>query len=372
MRPLGQNISVSLSSRTSILHFQVSTAERFRFSRGLRLPSRSILGQILQLEQEMAEEDVDGNSILTGPTAFVVACFLAISIYNFIELNFIILTTFKRRSGLYFWSFIFATWGIPFYATGFLLKNFRPSTNSYVYVTLIILGWWPLVTGQAAVLYSRLHLVLDNRSWLKAIRIMILVNIIICHIPTTVLVYGANSARPDSFVKPYSVYEKLQISFFFVQEMIISGLYIFETTRILRITAVTGRDSNRRYRHTLRHLLVVSIMVAVLDCPILALEYANLYRLQTSYKVFVYSIKLKLEFSILNRLVEMSKARKGSTSFAQTTEHTERSASIGAVVEPTADLMPSCRRPSWNLRKGSGRKQSTTGIEASRDAQVES
>jgi len=309
----------------------------------------------------MAVETIDSNSVLTGPTAFVVACFLAISIYNFVELNFIILTTFKRRTGLYFWSFIFATWGIPFYSAGFLLKNFRPSTNSYVYVTFIILGWWPLVTGQAAVLYSRLHLVLDKRSWLKAVRIMIIVNIIICHVPTTVLVYGANSANPGGFTTPYSVYEKIQITIFFLQEMIISGLYIFETTKILRITAITGRDSNRQYRHLLRHLLVVSIIIAALDGPILALEYANLYRLQTSYKVFVYSVKLKLEFSILNRLVEVSKARKGSTSFAQTTEHTERSDSIGQ--GPLGETMPAFRRPSWNLRIGSSRKPSATGAE---------
>ena len=194
---------------------------------------------------------------------------------------------------------------------------------------------------------------------------MIIVNAIICHVLTTVLVYGANSSNPDPFIKPYSVYEKMQITIFFLQEMIISGLYIFETTKILRITSITGRDTNRRYRHLVRHLLIISIIVAALDCPILALEYANLYRLQTSYKVFVYSIKLKLEFSILNRLVKLSKARKNSTSFAQTTERTERSESVG--MGPLGDTVPSFRRPSWSIRKGSSRKQSTTGAEIVRD-----
>ncbi|KAH7115472.1 hypothetical protein B0J13DRAFT_600032 [Dactylonectria estremocensis] len=281
----------------------------------------------------MAVKDTDNDSVLIGPTAFIVACFLAISIYNFIELNFIILTTFKRRSGLYFWSFICATWGILFYSIGFFLKNFRPSTNSYVYVTFIIFGWWPLVTGQSAVLYSRLHLVLDKRSWLKAVRMMIIINVIICHVPTTVLVYGANCSNPGPFIAPYSIYEKIQITVFFFQEMIISGLYIFETTKILRLTAIAGLDTNRRNRYLLRHLLIVSIIVAALDGPILALEYANLYRLQTSYKVVVYSVKLKFEFSILNRLVEVAKARKNST------------------------------RPSWTIRKGSSGKPSATGAE---------
>ncbi|KAH7110782.1 hypothetical protein B0J13DRAFT_661607 [Dactylonectria estremocensis] len=295
----------------------------------------------------MAVKDTDNDSVLIGPTAFVVACFLAISMYNFIELNFIILTTFKRRSGLYFWSFIFATWGILFYSIGFILKNFRPSTNSYVYVTFIIFGWWPLVTGQSAVLYSRLHLILDKRSWLKAVRMMIIINVIICHLPTTVLAYGANCSNPGPFVVPYSIYEKIQITIFFFQEMIISGLYIFETTKILRLTAIAGLDTNRRNQYLLRHLLIVSIIVAALDGPILALEYANLYRLQTSYKVFVYSVKLKFEFSILNRLVEVVKARENSTSFAQTTE--------------------AFRRPSWTIRKGSSGKPSATDAENGRE-----
>lgn len=313
----------------------------------------------------MAVKDTDNDSVLIGPTAFVVACFLAISIYNFIELNSIILTTFKRRSGLYFWSFIFATWGIPFYSIGFLLKNFRPSTNSYVYVTFIILGWWPLVTGQSAVLYSRLHLVLDKRSWLKAVRMMIIINVIICHVPTTVLVYGANCSNPGPFITPYSIYEKIQITIFFFQEMIISGLYIFETTKILRLTAIAGLDTNRQNRYLLRHLLIVSIIVAALDGPILALEYANLYRLQTSYKVFVYSVKLKFEFSILNRLVEVVKARGNSTSFAQTTEGTERIGSIG--LGPLGDTLPAFRRPSWTIRKGSSGKPSATGAQNGRE-----
>ena len=42
----------------------------------------------------------------------VVVVFLSVAVYNFIELNVQIFATFKRRSGLYFWSFTIATWGI--------------------------------------------------------------------------------------------------------------------------------------------------------------------------------------------------------------------------------------------------------------------
>jgi hypothetical protein len=45
-----------------------------------------------------------------------------------------------------------------------------------------------------------------------------------------------------------------------------------------------------------------------LDLSILGLEYSGLYDIQTAYKGLVYSVKLKLEFSILDRLVELTQS----------------------------------------------------------------
>ncbi|KAM5349282.1 hypothetical protein ACJ41O_005789 [Fusarium nematophilum] len=261
------------------------------------------------------DSGITRDAPVKGTDALIVASFLSTALYNFIELNFIILTTFKRRHGLYFWSFVVATWGIPPYAIGFLLKNFLPRMNSYVYVTLIVVGWWSLVTGQSMVLYSRLHLILQKPTWLRAVLYMIIIDAIICYVPTTVMVYGANSATPDPFVKPYSIYEKVQVTIFFLQEIVISLLYIFASAKLWRFAAVTGRDSSREI---MRHLIGVSLLVVILDITILAFEYADLYYLQTSYKGLAYSVKLKLEFSILNRLVDVTQSRKGS-SFARTT-----------------------------------------------------
>ncbi|KAF5004811.1 hypothetical protein FDECE_8710 [Fusarium decemcellulare] len=263
------------------------------------------------------------DGALSGPDAFVVACFLAVALYNFMELNFSILTTFKRRGGLYFWSFVAATWGIPPYSIGFLLKNFRPATNGYVYVTLIVVGWWPMVTGQSLVLFSRLHLLVRKPAVLRVVLIMIIVDALLCQIPTAVLVYGANSSNPDPFVKPYSVYEKIQVTVFFLQEMIISGLYIFETVKFMRATAIAGREG---HRDLMRHLIGVSVLVVILDITILAFEYADLYSLQTSYKALAYSIKLKLEFSILNRLVVITQDRRGSSCAGLQSDRRQQSA----------------------------------------------
>ncbi|KAK4038452.1 hypothetical protein C8A01DRAFT_17455 [Parachaetomium inaequale] len=266
-----------------------------------------------------ADSGISGESAPTGNTLDIIMVFLSIALYNVAELNFIILATFKRRSGLYFWSFIVATWGIAPYAIGFLIKALQLGGPAWGYVTLIVVGWCCMVTGQSFVLYSRVHIVLGNESHLRFVLGMIVTNAIICHVPIIVMVYGANSANPDPFIGPYSIMERIQVTLFFLQETIISALYIHETVALMRVRRRAGiLNSGRRL---MTHLVVVNIIIVVLDVTILALEYASLYDLQTAYKALVYSLKLKLEFSILNRLVEMTTGSSSAdhSSYAQRT-----------------------------------------------------
>ncbi|KAH6873853.1 hypothetical protein B0T10DRAFT_610952 [Thelonectria olida] len=265
----------------------------------------------------MANNDngLSGGDSAIGVVATVIVVFISIALYNVLELNFILFATFKKRSGLYFWSFLIATWGIAPNAVGYLLKSLALTNISNLYATLIIVGWCTMVTGQSVVLYSRLHLVMQNPTRLRTVLAMIIFNAIVLHVPVIVLVYGANSANPGPFIGPYSVYEKLQLTVFFVQETIISGLYIWETTKLLKAERdIRGKTGPKR---VMNHLIYVNIIVMLLDVTIVALEFANYYDVQTGYKPLVYSIKLKLEFSILNRLVELTQGSQLSSSYTR-------------------------------------------------------
>jgi hypothetical protein len=121
------------------------------------------------------------------------------------------------------------------------------------------------------------------------------------------MVYGSNSSNPAPFLLPYSIYEKVQVTIFFLQELIISGLYIGQTIKILR---PEGNIRGKASREVMTHLIYVNAIIVFLDLTILGLEYSGLYDIQTAYKGLVYSIKLKLEFSILNRLVDLTKSGK--------------------------------------------------------------
>ncbi|KAG7291051.1 hypothetical protein NEMBOFW57_001061 [Staphylotrichum longicolle] len=232
--------------------------------------------------------------------------FLAVSLYNVVELNVIIFSTFKRRQGLYFWSFLAATNGIVPHSIGFILKNLVDSHNFGLYITLIVIGWVPMVTGQSLVLYSRLHLIFQNPFWLRMILAMIIFNAITLHIPIIILIYGANSSPANPWIYPYEIYEKVQVTMFCVQEAIISGFYIKICYSFFDPETSIYGDAVCKMR---RHLLVVNVFIILLDIPILVLEYIDMYDLQTVYKAFVYSVKLKIEFRILNQLMEMAQKR---------------------------------------------------------------
>ena len=258
----------------------------------------------------MTDSGIGRDSSKSLPTTITIICFVALALYNFTELNFIIFATFRKRGGLYFWSFLVSTWGICLYSIGFLMKDLQVSLPPTFYVTLIIVGWCSMVTGQSVVLYSRLHLVLRNPSQLRMILIMIIVDAIICHTPIIVMVYGANSNNPTPFLLPYSIYEKVQVTIFFIQELVISSLYIVQTLKIMR---PEGDIRGKASRRILTHLIYVNAIIVILDITILALEYSGLYDIQTVYKGLVYSVKLKLEFSILNRLVELTQGKFNSS-----------------------------------------------------------
>ncbi|KAJ6126369.1 hypothetical protein N7523_001981 [Penicillium sp. IBT 18751x] len=78
----------------------------------------------------------------------------------------------------------------------------------------------------------------------------------------------------------------------------ICGIYIFEAIRALKSTIrIRGREG----RKVIIHLLWVNVLVIVLNILLLLTE-DKLHYIQVSFKTVVYSIKLKLEFSVLNRL----------------------------------------------------------------------
>jgi len=235
-------------------------------------------------------------------TFMAIAAFTAVAWYNVAELNIQVFLTFKRHRGLYFWSLLISSYGCVLHALGFLLKFFRLTHRDYLSVTIITIGWYAMVTGQSVVLYSRLHLVVREQRILRGILAMIIVDAICFHIPTTILTYGSNSGPSTSrrFSSAFNVMEKLQMTAFCIQEFIISGVYVWSTIRLLR-PVYHGRT-----RKVMTQLIWINLIIIGMDVCLLAMEYSNIYEIEATLKAMVYSIKLKLEFAVLNQLMTLA------------------------------------------------------------------
>ncbi|KAH7132324.1 hypothetical protein B0J11DRAFT_548264 [Dendryphion nanum] len=275
------------------------------------------------------------------PMKIVMALMLGLGIYNALEVFVIIFVTFNRYRGLYFWSLIVASLGVMIHNFGFVIKFFQlldPSQNEgYVAVVILTIGWYSMVTGQSVVLWSRLHLVTNSRRVLNWTLWMIIIDGIVLHATTTILTFGSNANRFSDkvlqrFVHGYGIMEKIQMTGFVIQEIILSSLYIKETVRLLRLSGsaasreglarVRANEGNLKsiyVRKTMHQLIAISVIIITMDIALLSIELANLYIVEAFSKGFVYSVKLKLEFAVLSKLVQLvrSSSTSGSSSGLQ-------------------------------------------------------
>lgn len=233
-------------------------------------------------------------------TRFCTVVFGSIAIYNALELMFLILFSFKRYNSLYFRSLLTSTFlGVIPTSIGNLLMylNLAPRWLTFSFA---ILGFYCMVPGQSVVLYSRLHLVSQNDTLLRFVRNLVFINTVLLVIPMTILNAGWTFIGSPAWDKGYDNIERVQIAWFSAQETLISTIYIVETIRLLRIRpSVHGKR-----RNVILYELVVFNLVAIsMDVSLTVLEYLNFYFIQVILKALVYSIKLKLEFAVLGKLV---------------------------------------------------------------------
>ncbi|KAF2175916.1 hypothetical protein K469DRAFT_457431, partial [Zopfia rhizophila CBS 207.26] len=234
------------------------------------------------------------------PVAMTMAAFIGIAWYICIELNIRLFMTFRRRRGLYFWSCCLCSWGVLLGPLCMLLYDFGIIKSIWAAIPPIYVTWWIMVVPQSLVLYSRLHLVMNNSKHLCWVLGMIIGTAIFISIPTIVI----GLVQLDN---PNLIMDRIQVTTFFLQETIISTLYVYQTRNYLKSSTILGYD-DKTIRRVMQHLNYTNLLVIFLDISVLVLSYIpGIFYVQAVYKPCVYGIKLRVEFSILNKLVETVK-----------------------------------------------------------------
>lgn len=125
------------------------------------------------------------------------------------------------------------------------------------------------------------------------------------------LVKAIKNNQLNPHYKPFDIAEKICISVFTAQELIISSVYLWESVRILRVGELVQKKSNRR---RIQKLFLANVIIVAMDVITLTLEFSALWGVWCSFKGFGYSVKLKVEFAILNQLRDSVKSSTGGGS----------------------------------------------------------
>lgn len=86
------------------------------------------------------------------------------------------------------------------------------------------------------------------------------------HTGTAVTTIGANGHRADLFYVPYGIMERIQVTVFFVQELVLSGLYLWRSKSFLglyRRRKARGGTVQRKKRSMVIHLILTNVIVVV-------------------------------------------------------------------------------------------------------------
>jgi len=236
-----------------------------------------------------------------NPTAYcLIAGFCAVSLWMTVELTIQVFFTFKRHRSLYFWSILICTWGVTFHVIGLILKLF--AEGNWILSSIIFkIGWVGNVTGFAFVLYSRLNLVVRNRRILRAVLCMIITDAFLLHTPIIIFDFGISSPHPGIWIMPMKIMEKIQVTWFSAQETIISLLYIFNTRDFLKNTY------NRQTHRVMKLLIFAQVLAILFDVVLITVDWNNMFTLKVTIHPFVYAVKLKMEFVVLNQLLALIK-----------------------------------------------------------------
>ncbi|KAL4937928.1 hypothetical protein BDV06DRAFT_202067 [Aspergillus oleicola] len=248
--------------------------------------------------------DYSADAVSVRPITLVNPILLSIAAYNVFELLFWIFGTFQHRQGLYFGSILVSAVALIGYIVAVFIRIFRPdggTMGGFIWA----FSYPALMTAQILVLYSRLYLVLPhNPRILRAVLIMIIITSVLS-VPAQVVIQLSAAAGANRFLHAEYLTERVVFTMAFAREVIICLIYMFQAYRNLQpIVLAKGRAGQK----VLIYLMLVQTWVIILDAGFIAQIFLNLGETVTGYGALLYSLKLKMEFGVLNALITLLKS----------------------------------------------------------------
>jgi hypothetical protein len=218
-------------------------------------------------------------------------------------------------------------WGTLLFTTAVLIMLFGNIPTAGTVLSNI--GWVAMTTGFQFVLYSRLHLVNPGKKFLRIALIFIVVDAIIFH-GIVVISVIISSVKPT--MTTWQVFEAASFTeiAFTVQETVLTTLYVYY---FIQYTLESRAESATKT--TLWLLIAAEVVVFSTDITLNVLLYTKFYLPRAMIQPFCSALKLKIEFIVLNSLVDYSKSKARSAALPSWVS------GEGAVKAHVSPIMPS-------------------------------
>jgi hypothetical protein len=247
-------------------------------------------------------------------------------------------------------SILISIWGTLLFSGAELLAHY--SNHEVAATVLLNVGWVAMVTGFSLVLYSRLHLLKPSRTILRVVLACIIIDAILFHGPTIISTIIVNIRLTKTASDVYEGISFTEIAFS-VQETILASMYIYF---FLQFTADSRGEPETKFM--LRMLLGAEVVVLSTDVVLNVLLYTKLYLPRIMIQAFMSALKLKVEFIVLNSLVDYAQHRSHRQLSSISAGQTETPGSITSPTIVSSNGTDSKELLSEQLRAGHSREMS--------------
>jgi hypothetical protein len=209
----------------------------------------------------MGSCDLGDGALITGNTALAAAAFLGMGLLCGFETLFLVWKTFRRRSGLYFWSLVIATISeIIVNASNILYFWVLQNECLSISWGFSIIATFCFVLFEYLVLYSRLDLVFTSQKRMRYLLGVIAAEIILVEFPLLVISFLSDASLSSTkYAMLYDRMWKIEAVTYMVVDCILSLTYI------VQVKSIWNKESGPGVRSILRDIVAMTIFVIGID-----------------------------------------------------------------------------------------------------------
>jgi len=225
----------------------------------------------------------------------LISAFDAVTVWIGLELIVQLFLRFQRRRTLYFWSIFVSVCGALIYVPGTLLIHdvrFPGVGTAFLTISMVI-----TMSGFSFILYSRLYLLISDKRVLRIILYCIITTSLLLQPPIIVTTSLSQTKSGAILLHITSWFDVV----FSVQELILASLYIYY---FFLFTKDSQKESHSR--STLALLILAEAVVLLTDVASLVFLFMKWFLARQLIRAFSYLVKIKIEFIVLNALVQYS------------------------------------------------------------------